>query len=291
LTDQLAPPELALSAGGTAQAVAGMRAFHQIGDGEPKILSDPIAIRLLDPRARHALMAAPERLQTAAMRGLRTHVLLRSRYAEDELKRAVDAGVDQYVILGAGFDTFAWRQPAWAVGLRIFEVDRPSAQATKRARVAQAGLEVPANLRFVPVDFEQDNLLTALAASGFASDRPAFCALLGVMVYLTAGAADALLLAVSSMRTGTRLVMTFSPPVDDPDAGDRSAAHAELAASIGEPWRMRISAADLERQLRELGFNRLSFLSVEEATRRYFTGRTDGLPPPRRVRILHATRS
>src|SRR5437867_2557040 len=115
----------------TAQGVAAMRAVHQIADGEPKILTDPITIRLLDPEVRAAIDSRSQRFQTAGMRGLRSHVLLRSRYAEDELNAAVDRGVDQYVILGAGLDTFAWRQPEWAERLRMFEVDHPAAQQAK----------------------------------------------------------------------------------------------------------------------------------------------------------------
>jgi methyltransferase (TIGR00027 family) len=268
-----------------------MRAFHQIGDGEPKILADPITIRLLDPHVRDALTTAPERFQTDGTRGLRTHVLLRSRFAEDELKDAYDRGVDQYVILGAGLDTFAWRQPAWARNLRVFEVDHPAAQLAKRARVARAGLDVPGNLSFVSADLDQEGLLDALAVGGFRPDRPAVCALLGVMVYLQPSAALAVLAAVASLPVHTTLVLTFSPPVDDREIGDRSAAHAELAAAMGEPWRTRISAADLEQQLRGLAFGDVRFLSVEEATRRYFAGRTDGLPPPRRVRIARAVKT
>lgn len=268
-----------------------MRAFHQSGDGEPKILVDPVIAHLLDPTVLDAIHHAPERFQTVGMRALRSHVLLRSRYAEDELRAAADRGVTQYVLVGAGFDTFAWRQPGWAARLRIFEIDHPAAQRAKRERLARAGLSDPQNLEFVPADLERDLLDEALAARGFDRRQPAFCSSLGVMVYLTPRAVDATLRYVGSLGPGTTLVSTFSPPAAAGQEGsERSMTAADAAAALGEPWLTRLEPAELEAKLRAVGFSDVTFLTPSEAERRYFLGRTDGLPAPRRVRIARAAR-
>src|SRR6188508_3043964 len=139
----------------TSLAVAWLRAAHQIVDARPPILDDSVAARLLDPRAIERIHAHPEALQTPGARALRAHVVVRSRYAEDRLHEAVVRGVRQLVVLGAGLDTFAFRQPPWAAGLRIFEVDWPATQDDKRARLSRGGVTVPDNAVFVPIDFER----------------------------------------------------------------------------------------------------------------------------------------
>src|SRR5438552_2906084 len=115
----------------TALAVAALRAVHHLIDAFPKILDDPISLQLVDPHLREFITTHPDRYQTPASRALRSHVLVRSRYAEDRLAEAAARGLDQLLILGAGFDTFAYRQPEWAQRLHILEIDQPASQHEK----------------------------------------------------------------------------------------------------------------------------------------------------------------
>src|SRR5580693_4477848 len=169
----------------TALGVAALRAVHQLLDGEPKILDDPIAARLLNPEVLREIHSNPARANEPLTRGLRSHVVLRSRYAEERMKQAAQRGVRQCVILGSGFDTFAYRQPDWARGLRIYEIDRHATQQEKRRRLQAAGIPVPSNLQFLSVDFEQTSLSEALRAGPLDVSAPTFFSCLGVVVYLT----------------------------------------------------------------------------------------------------------
>ncbi|MGA7448329.1 MAG: class I SAM-dependent methyltransferase [Terriglobales bacterium] len=133
----------------TALGVAALRAAHQLLDGEPKILDDRIAARLLNPDALQQMQSNSARALEPLTQGLRSHVILRSRYAEERMAQAAERGVRQCVILGAGFDTFAYRQPEWSRALRIYEVDHRATQEEKRQRLQSAGIAIPSNLEFV----------------------------------------------------------------------------------------------------------------------------------------------
>ena len=269
----------------TALGVAALRAAHRILDAEPWILDDPIAIRLLDPDPATKLHESV-RLQQPLARALRSHVLLRSRIAEDRLEAAVAEGLNQCVILGAGYDTFAYRQPAWARGLRIFEVDHPASQATKLERVRRAGLEAPPNLVHAPIDFERTSLEEGLRRAGFDADDLAFFSWLGVTMYLTLPAIEAVFRFVGALPAGSRMVLTFAQPEQEEDRGPSSLA--DLAASVGEPWLTRFTPGELTASLRRAGFRAVHILAPEEARDRYYAGRADGLPAPRRASIAYA---
>jgi methyltransferase (TIGR00027 family) len=266
----------------TALGVARLRAAHQFLDGEPRLLDDPVALALLGPSALDDLRSRTEELMRPGVQALRSHVVLRSRVAEDRLAAAVARGVRQYVALGAGFDTFAYRQPDWASGLRIFEVDHPESQAAKIAALASAGVTVPSNVAFVPVDFEREPLARALHAARFDAARPAFLSWLGVMVYVDAAAAGDVFRMVASLPASSEIVFTFAPRRDPRGGPSRLAA---LAEAVGEPWRTFVDPDDLLRELREHGFSEASLLMPDEAAARYFKGRSDGLPPPRHSTI------
>lgn len=159
----------------TALATAYLRAAHQIFDGTPLLLDDPVALKLLGSVAEQRIRRGVDRYRTPEAMTLRSHVVLRSRYAEDRLSVAVKRGVSQYVIIGAGFDTFALRQPQWANSLKVIEVDHPSSQAAKRSRIAEAGMKIPTNLVFADIDFEHESLLEGLLRHGVTStDEPIF---------------------------------------------------------------------------------------------------------------------
>lgn len=270
----------------TAAGVAWLRAAHQIVDGEPRILDDPVAPRLLGPAGRAALETRHAELFSPAALALRAHVLLRSRFAEDQLADAVGKGLRQCVVLGAGLDTFAYRQPDWAEGLRIFEVDQPASQLTKRTRLAEAGIETPTNVTFAAIDLETEALLDGLLRSGVAMTEPTFFSWLGVSMYLTADAVDAVFRAVTAFPSGTQLVMTFAQP--RPHGAEYRGTTADRAAAVGEPWLSYFEPAALQRQLLNAGFSSVRFLTVEDAAR-YFAHRNDRLVPPRQVSIVTAS--
>jgi methyltransferase (TIGR00027 family) len=262
----------------TALGVALLRAVHQLLDGSPKILDDYVALRLFDPALLDGIRAAPERFLTRESRYFRAHLVIRSRYAEDRLARAVARGVRQYVSLGAGYDTFAYRQPEWARGLRIFEVDQPATQREKRARLEKAGIQPPANVEFVPIDFERTSLGEGLRASGFDPAQPTFFSWLGVMMYLEQAAIDAVFEFVAACPRGSEIVFSFAPPErTDPEGKRHTATMAERAAMQGEPWKTRVAWPDLARQLQGHGFSEITCPTIADLRGWYIDGRADGL--------------
>jgi methyltransferase (TIGR00027 family) len=272
-------------ASGTAAGVAMLRAAHQLIDGEPKILDDRVSLRLLAPGAAETILREADRLRGPGATALRSHVLARSRYAEDRLADAARRGVRQAVALGAGLDTFSHRQPEWARALRIYEVDHPASQRAKLDRLARAAIPIPPNVRHVPADLEASPPAEALRAAGFDASAPAFFSILGVTTYLSEAAGDAIFAFIASLPAGTEAVFTFSPPAPGGDAPDSLAARA---AAMGEPWRTRQGPDEIGPKLRALGFSRVDFVPAEEIERMYFRGRTDGLPAPRASRIARA---
>jgi methyltransferase (TIGR00027 family) len=267
-----------------------LRAAHQLVDGEPRILVDAPIVQMVGAQAVEQIRAYASELQSPGSRGLRAHLVLRSRFAEDQLAAAVERGVRQLVILGAGLDTFAYRQPAWARALRIIEVDQPATQANKRERLSGAGIEIPSNVTLAPVDFETTSLRQALESNGVDLSTPVFFSWLGVTMYLTESAVDAVLRTVASLAPGSEIVFTFSQPpaTDDNPTDGYTPSLAEAAAAMGEPWLTYFNVPALEAKLREFGFSDVDFLTQEAAHGRYFTGRTDGLFVPKRTSIVSA---
>lgn len=275
----------------TAALTAMLRAAHQLVDDEPRIVDDPIAIGLVDDATREHIAARPAALLSPGLMIPRAAVLLRSRYAEDLLTQAVAQGVVQFVILGAGLDTFAFRQPAFARRLQIYEVDHPATQAWKRERLAAAGVAVPDNLHWAPIDFEQKTLVAGLRDAGFDASRPAFFSWLGVTQYLTLPAIDATLKVVAGLPSPSTIVLSFMLPDVDLPSEEAAAARAvaEDAARTGEPWVTRISPQDLAVRLSQLGFREVVHLTPREANARYFAGRRDGLHSPHVAQLISAT--
>jgi methyltransferase (TIGR00027 family) len=260
------------------------RALHQLVDDEPKVLADPVAVRLVEVAAPGAI----EEGKATARLARRALMVLRSRFAEDELAEAARQGIRQYVVLGAGLDTFAYRQPPYAEALQIFEVDHPTTQAWKRAALAAAGIPVPANLRWAPVDFERDTLAEGLTAAGFDGARPAAFTWLGVTQYLTRPAIDETLRFVAALPTPSTIVLTFIVPEELWRAEDRE-DHAALGQT-GEPWLTFFRPDELRAHLLDLGFARVEHLSPAEASDRYFAGRRDGLRALHFEHLMSATR-
>jgi methyltransferase (TIGR00027 family) len=278
-------------ASNTAALTAMLRAAHQLVDDEPKIVNDPVAVRIIDDATREFIVARPMELHSPGLTIPRAAVLLRSRYAEDLLAQAVAQGLNQLVILGAGLDTFAFRQPAFAGRLRIYEVDHPATQSWKRERLAAAGIAAPDNLRWTPIDFEKLTLGTGLAQAGFDDSRPAFFSWLGVTQYLTLPAIDATLRVVAALPSPSTVVLSFMLPDINLPSEEAAVARAVAndAAKAGEPWLTRISPQDLSDRLTELGFRNVVRLSPEEANARYFGHRRDGLRAPYVAQLMGAT--
>lgn len=260
----------------TAWKVALRRAAHQVAD-RPPVFADPIAIPILGPKgeayAREPKLAG----KGPVARGLRAFMAARSRYAEDRLGANYEAGVRQYVVLGAGLDTFAYRNP-WP-DLKVFEVDHPATQAWKRDRLREADIAVPDNLTFAPVDFQGQTLADGLAAAGFDAGRPAFVSWLGVIYYLTQEMAFETLGLIAAWPTGSEIVFDFPVARENLDFIGRMALDAVAArvALAGEPFRSSYSPGALSARLGDLGFTETAMLSAPELNALYFDGRADGL--------------
>ena len=265
----------------TAEGVAIQRALHQTLDAVPKILYDPIAPLLSDlaSASTKALIAAAESMTRPVKSPFRAVFIMRSRYTEDCLAESLVRGVSQYVILGAGLDTFAYRQPAWGNALRIYEVDHPASQEWKRERLEGAKVRIPGNLIFAPIDFETTSLRDGLATAGFDSHTPSFFSLLGVSQYLPAEALESIFGLVQALPKGTELVFEFIVPDDLMPADEASVfgAIASFAADRGEPWLTRLRPEELKSRLTALGFSQVYHLSPQAANERYFQGRRDDL--------------
>jgi methyltransferase (TIGR00027 family) len=262
------------AASATAHGAALHRAAHQIVD-YPRLLDDPWAVPIVGGEGAQALQSVVDRQS----RGMRASVVMRSRYAEDRLAAAVARGTRQYVVLGAGLDTFAYRNPHAALDLRVFEVDHPATQAWKRQCLRQAAIPVPETAVWGPVDFETQSLTERLRSAGVRFDRPVFFSLLGVAVYLTRPALFGTLEVVRSCAPGSELVFSFSPPSELLPPAQRARRERTMAAmaELGEPWVGFYHPGLLAAELRQLGFRSTEVLTPEAANRVYFAGRPDGL--------------
>ena len=275
----------------TAIRPALLRAAHQLLDDDPKILVDPVAVGLVEGSSETELLAQSDDLQQPLLARLRSLFVLRSRFAEDALEEAVNACVRQYVILGAGLDTFAYRQPSWASSLRIFEVDHPTTQRWKRARLIEANVALPSNLEFCAVDFEQSSLGAALAATSLDFKVPTFFSWLGVTQYITDDAIDATFRFVRSFPRRSEMVFTSVPPDHLLDQEEVDFVKAIMArnASHGEPWISRFDPCELTERLLHLGFSHAFHLSSDQADARYFAGRRDALRVTKIEQLIRAT--
>jgi len=259
----------------TAQRVAIRRAAHQLLD-QPRVFDDPMALRIIGTDAAAELRSNPKE-HHAFSRAFRAFMAARSRYAEDELARAVAQGVRQYVVLGAGLDTFAYRNPY--PSLRVFEVDHPATQAWKREQLQAAKIAVPVSMTFVPVDFERQTLEACLAHSGFDFNSPAFFSWLGVTPYLTREACMATLALTAKMPVGSGVVFDFAIDPALLNAGQRQAlaALSERVAAAGEPFQLFFDPGELQDELKSMGFHHTEFVQGKELNARYFQDRDDGL--------------
>ncbi len=257
----------------TALGAAIQRAAHQTLD-DANIFKDAFA-RILLGREADALIAAVS--ADPAHQQMRIFMAARSRFAEDCLEAAVSRGVRQVVILGAGLDTFALRNPHATLGLRVFEVDHPATQAWKCERLAEAGLTTPESLTFAPVDFERQSLAEGLIAAGFQATEPAFFLWLGVVPYLQREAISSIFQFIASTPK-SEVVFDYSEPLENYSAERQTnvIAMAARTAAIGEPWLTYFDPSALSTELREWGFQKLEDLGLADIAVRYLgTGEGD----------------
>jgi methyltransferase (TIGR00027 family) len=254
---------------GTAYRVALRRAAHQVFD-TPVVFADPLALRILgaDRKGQAALdLRAPSRPTSVS---LRAFLVARSRFAEDTLATAVANGVTQYVLLGAGLDTFAYRNPY--PNLRVFEVDHPDTQRWKLSLLADNGIGVPLTATHVAVDFHHDVLAERLAAAGFDATQPAVFAWLGVVPYLTDEGFEATVRTLSTYAPGSVLVMDYGLPRESLPLLERMAfdSMAARVAASGEPFRLFFHPAELHARFAALGWAVIEDLDRDAMNARYF---------------------
>ncbi|PMS16693.1 SAM-dependent methyltransferase [Trinickia dabaoshanensis] len=264
----------------TAARVALWRALHATIDPPPHVLDDTIGLQLLAPSPNW-----PQRgdMDPTFTRPFRASIVARARFIEDLVIDRAAQGQTQYVILGAGLDSFAQRHPGLASQMTVFEVDQPAPQQWKRRRLTELGLGTPDWLRFVAVDFEAgDSWRHALTAAGFDAGKPAVVVSTGVSMYLTDEANRAALREVAALARGSVLAMTFLLPLElaDPDVRSALEMAARGASASGTPFISFFTPAQMLALAKEAGFSNAHHVSADELTQRYFTGRTDGLRPP-----------
>jgi methyltransferase (TIGR00027 family) len=262
----------------TAVGAAVTRGSHLLRDGEPKILHDEFALPLSGVSQEEA-----EVRWAAFPHHTSAGWVLRSRYAEDRLA-AARSRLSQYVILGAGLDSYALRHAADLNDLIVFEVDDPPMQVWKQARIMALGLEAPRQLRFAPCDFERSSIGDALAAAGFVPEAPAFISWLGVTQYLSTSSIKDTLRWATGCAPGSEIVLTFVVP--GPEA---ERERALLTTRMNVDFATFFTPDQMTDVLRQAGFRRIEHLTPEQANSNYFHGRSDGLRAPTLERLVSAT--
>jgi methyltransferase (TIGR00027 family) len=272
--DQAAAPD------STAVRVALWRALHVLVDPSPHVLEDEVGLELADPD--DGWRSRPD-MDPDGTRLFRASIVARARFIEDLVVEHTGRGLGQYVILGAGLDTFAQRRPEIAARLRVFEVDQPGHQAWKRQRLLELGFGIPEWLRLVPVDFEAgESWRERLAPAGFDAAQPAVVASTGVSMYLTKEANVAALRQTASLAAGSTLATTFILPLEltDPDVRPGLELAVKGARASGTPFISFFTPEEMLALAREAGFREVRHVSAASLAQRYFADRTDGLRPP-----------
>jgi len=262
----------------TALRVALRRAAHQLHDAKPLVFEDSLAVRILGKEHYEEVKRTPDSVKRPFSAALRAFMVVRARLAEDVLGAGVrELGVRQYLVLGAGLDTFACRNPYAEV--RVFEVDHPATQAWKMKMLVGAGIVAPESARFVAVDFEKDSLRGRLKAAGFDERVPTVTAWLGVVPYLTTEGFRATMRLLARFTAGSEVVFDYSqprevlPPVEQ-------LMHDSLSARValaGEPFQLFFTPEKLAEELEWLGMRVVEDLDSTAMTARYLAGRKDGL--------------
>lgn len=263
----------------TAVRTALWRALHVELDSPPHVFEDVVGLKLVAPDDgwRNRLDMSP------FTRPFRASIVARARFVEDLVTEQATRGISQYVILGAGLDTFAQRKPELTLGMKVFEIDQPATQEWKSRRLIELGFGIPAFLHLVPVNFEAGEAWwEQLGASGFDFNKPSVVASTGVSMYLTNEAIMVTLRQVATLLQGSTFVMSFMLPIElnDPEIRPGVERAAAGAKANGTPWLSFFTPAEILSLAREAGFVKVEHISAEALAERYFADRTDGLRPP-----------
>lgn len=276
-----------------AERVAITRAVHQLVDGQPLVFPDPLALPILGAEGARLARDEAAGATEEGMRRARGMICIRSRFTEDELEAAVAAGTTQYVVLGAGLDTFAYRRADLAPRLTIFEVDQPATQRWKVRRLAEAGIAQPPNLRLVAVDFNERTLADGLAAAGFRRDEPAFFSWLGVVYYLPRDSILATLRYVAEQAAASQVIFDFAVAEAGipPQYLHLFRAFNAYNRTASERWQTWFLPAEIRGELDTLGFTRVLHLDAPLAAARYLQGRSDQLLTGPLIGLVSASRA
>jgi len=270
----------------TAVMSAMGRALHREGPA-PHVLDDWLAVDLAGEDGQTILAAMRARFGPERLLAFQSWTAVRARFVEDVVLRAASSGVRQYVILGAGMDSFAYRHPELGHGLQIYEVDHPMSQVWKQQRLAELSLPLPDNVTFVAVDFEKQALDEALEAAGFAFGELAVVSWIGVTMYLAREAIDATLRVIARCRPGTQLVLSYDQPPEVLAESGRAllADVSGTAARLGEPFVSPFRPEELDDLLTDHGFGSITHFGATEAVRDYFGGTDRGMPGVQRLAV------
>lgn len=263
----------------TAVRVALWRAMHAQIDAKPLVFDDEIGLQLIAPD--ESWKQRPD-MHPQGTRGYRASIVARARFIEDLVQEQLQKGVTQYVILGAGLDSFVQRRPELASKLVVFEIDKPETQAWKQKRLKDLGFTLPSHLKFVPVDFEGgDSWWEKLTQAGFDVNKPAVVASTGVAMYLTPAANLATMQQLSTLAAGSVLAMTFMLPTHLVDTEDQEQYKMvqQRARAAGTPFLSLFQPSEILQLAKQAHFQSVQHISKNDIVKRYFANRTDGLAP------------
>lgn len=256
----------------------------------PWVIDDHLALPLAGPDGRALLDRLRAEVPRPHLLAFSRWMCVRARFSEDIAEQAAAAGTGQYVILGAGLDSFAYRRGDLLRRLRVFEVDHPASQAWKRRRLAELGIQPPAGLVFAPVDFERQTLQDGLARAGFNPGQLAVVSWVGVTMYLTLDAIHATLATLAGCRRGSRVVLTYNQPPDalTGSTAQIAATFAAIAADMGEPFLSRFLPTEIAELLQQHGFGQITDFGPDQARAAYFPGQA-GVEIAGAQRLIAAT--
>ena len=258
----------------TAVRVALWRAMHVQMDSPPHIFSDEIGLKLVNPDS--GWEKRPD-MDPQGTSGFRASIVSRARFVEDLLLALIPQGLKQYVILGAGLDTFSQRNPNIASRLSVFEIDQPITQLWKQNRLKELGFGTPSWLRFVPVNFEVDSWWEKLIASGFDTSKLSVISSLGVSMYISKEATMETLESVASLTSGSTFIMTYLIPIEDVEPEDQDLLRFSMkgAERSGTPFISFYTQVEITKLVQEAGFNKIKIITTKNLRKKYFSGRKD----------------
>lgn len=267
-----------------------LRAAHQVLDEEPKLLNDPFVVGLVDGSSVDEIQQLVTNYNLPIMQLTRFSFILRNRIVEDMLKVKLNAPLEQFVILGAGLDTFAYRQPYWAKHLKIIEIDHPNSQEFKKNHLRKANITVPKNVTFYPIDFELASLKDALTAVYFNANTRSYFSWIGVTQYLTMPAILSTVKTILSLPEGSGIIFSFILPEHLLEGIDKQASvyFSEMLASKGEPWLTRLDPVELQELLYNLGFKKVMYFKPEMVQKQYLHQRSDQRIAPIYEQLMYA---